>query len=222
MKSNTQNSAVNTLLLEVDDAMRWDRLEKLWKSYGNHLLGFIGLTILATALFSGWNAWNHHINVRNTNDLLTLLEDKNFPANIKPDEIKLKGSLRGIAFINAGSAYLKKDKKEDALKFYTLATQEKTSPPEIRSLALMMQARLTGADGKADIDTLLQSILKSKKNPWRHEALMEAAAFAAQKNDFAKARTYLKEILNDKNALQGLKIKADALDRLYASKTKAN
>lgn len=210
----------NNLLLEVDEAMRWERIEKAWKTYGNYVIGLILAIILATAIMSGWNAWHRHVSARNTNDLLTLLDDKNFPANINED-MKLKGPLRGIAYINAAAAYTKKDKSEEALKFYKLAAEEKSAPDEIRDLGIMMQTRLLAADGKtssADLDTLLQPVLRNGKSPWHHHALLDAAGYAAKGENYTKARSYLKDIMDDKNALQGLKIKADALDRLYASK----
>lgn len=213
----------NNLLLEVDEAMRWERIEKVWKNYGNYIIGFIIAVILATAIMSGWNAWNRHVNARNTNDLITLLDDKNFPANISED-MKLKGPLRGIAYINAAGAAMSKDKDADALKFFKLAADEKSAPGEIRDLGILMQARLLAEDGKtstADIDKLMQPVLGNKKSPWYHHALLDAAGYAAKGEDYNKARGYLKNIMDDKNVLQGLKIKADALDRLYASKEKA-
>lgn len=212
----------DNLLLEIDEAMRWERIEKAWKTYGNYVIGAVLVVILATAIMSGWGAWRNHVNSRNTNDLLTLLDDKNFPANINED-MKLSGPLRGIAFINAAASYAKKNKNEDALKFYKLAAQEKSAPGDIRDLGLMMQARILAAEGKAlaaDLETLLQPVLRSKKSPWHNHALLDAASYAAKDNDYTKARGYLKDIIDDKFALQGLKIKADALDRLYADKEK--
>jgi hypothetical protein len=213
----------NNLLLEVDEAMRWERIEKLWQRYGNFVLAFILLTIVATALTSGWNAWNDHVRSKDTATLVTLLEDKNFPDNIKPEALHMRAPLRGMALINGAGAYMQAGKTAEAAKLYEQAANDKSIPREIRALALLMQARLLSADTKsqADLEEILKPVLKDKKSPWQSYALMEAAAYAAnRKADFPGARAYLKQILDKEDAAPSLRAKAEALDRIYAAKEK--
>jgi hypothetical protein len=125
---------MDNLLLEVDEAMRWERIEKLWRAYGNYVLAFIGLTILATAIVSGWTAWNDHVKTKDTQAFVALLQDKNFPENVKPESLKMRPSLKGMAMIDAGAELLAKGKSAEAAALFTKTSQDHSIPAEVRDL----------------------------------------------------------------------------------------
>jgi len=51
---------MSDIFAEIDSALQRDRLEGLWRSYGGLVIvGVFGL-ILATAVNSGWQAWQRH------------------------------------------------------------------------------------------------------------------------------------------------------------------
>ena len=45
------------LFAEVDEALRQERVAKLWQEYGRYLIGFIATLILLTALISAYKSW---------------------------------------------------------------------------------------------------------------------------------------------------------------------
>jgi hypothetical protein len=220
---------MSNLLLEIDEAMRRERMEKLWKAYGNHLLGFILLVILGTGVYSGWNAWDKSVRTRQTGQLLALMEDKNFPANIKPEEIKLRGPLRGIAIMNAAGTYARQNKTAEALKLYEAAGNDSGIPADLRHLALLMRVRILSADAKSqgnsedNLADILKPVIGDGNSPWQPYALIEAASFTANRaKDYAQAREYLKEVLEKENLPQTLYSKAQALDQIYATQQSNN
>jgi hypothetical protein len=51
---------MSDILREVDEAMRVEKMTRLWAEHGNTVIAAIVALILGTALSSGWNAWQHH------------------------------------------------------------------------------------------------------------------------------------------------------------------
>ncbi len=212
---------MSNLLQEVDDAMRRERMEELWKEYGHFVLGFIAFVILATAVYSGWTAWNDSVEAKQTEQLMALLDDSKFPDNIKPEELDLRAPLRGIALLNAAGAYVHESKTAEALKMYKAAADDTSIPPDLRQLAILMQARLLSADAKSEqsLVELLKPVMDDSKGPWQPYALMEAATFTASRGgNYIAAREYLKEIMETKELPQSIYAKARALDQIYAVK----
>ena len=72
----------NELIHEVEESLKQDRLQELWKKYSGYLIAGIITIVLVTALSTGWNSWNASINISNTNLLLEALEQENKPAAI--------------------------------------------------------------------------------------------------------------------------------------------
>ncbi len=212
---------MSDILKEVDDALRRERMEKMWKEYGHFVLGFILFVILATAVYSGWSAWNESVQSKQTEQLMALLEDPKFPANVNPDELHMRAPLRGIALMNAAGAYAQQNKNTEALKLFKAAADDHAIPPDLRQLAILMQARLLSADAASqeNLVELLKPVMNDRKSAWQPYALLEAAAFAAERNkDYTASREYLKEVLETKELPQSIYGKARSLDQIYSAK----
>lgn len=51
------NSLSDTLIREVDEDLRRDRLARLWKKYGSLLVGGVILLVLVVAGTEGWRSY---------------------------------------------------------------------------------------------------------------------------------------------------------------------
>ncbi len=205
------------LLAEVDEAMRQERVEKFWKENGKTLVFFVIATIVMTGIISAYRAWDASVRAAGTERLLALTESKAFPDNIKDSKLDLRPGLRGIALINGAQAYLDQKKENDALALYNKAAEDTAIPGEIRGLAILMQARLDKNAGSMEkVLKNLNALTKDSGNPWQDHARIEAAAMAAEKEDYPKARVYLAGIMDEKKAPDILYKKAVALDHVYA------
>ncbi len=212
---------MTNIMLEIDEAMRWERMEKFWKAYGNYVVSFIALLILFTAGMEGYRAWNDHARTRDTEKLLSLIEDKNYPGNVGAADLQMRGSLKGVALLMAAGDLMRENKRKEALELYERAAQDQSISMEMRGLAILMCARLLSqdADVKEDLAQMLEPVAGDAKSPWRAYALMEAASFSASRGgDLAKARAYIKRILDIKDLPQSIYAKARALDGIYAQK----
>lgn len=204
---------------ELDEVMRQDRAERFWKENGRTLIVAVLLSILLTAAISGYRSWNTHVQEKQTDALLSAL-DVDAPAEglIKASE-DLRPGLRGIALLNAGSAYLKDDKKEEALKAYSQAAEDKSIPADLRDLAVLMEVNLTAAtaENKNDLLEKLKSVSGNEKSPWRYHAhLLSASIFAHTAQDYKAAQEELKTIIAAEEIVPSLKAKAQALSQVYA------
>lgn len=210
------------ILAEVDAAMRQERMEKFWKENGKTLILFVIATIVMTGVISGYRTWDANVKARGTEQLLVLTEAKDFPDNIKDTELKIRPGLRGIALVNGAQTYLAKKKEAEALALYTRAADDGAIPGEIRGLAVLMQARLSeNAASDEKIAKNLDSVARDNGSPWQYHARLEAAALAAQKEDYKLARTYLAGVMDQEKVPDPLYKKAMALDHVYALREQA-
>ncbi|MGB4056485.1 MAG: hypothetical protein WBK77_00165 [Alphaproteobacteria bacterium] len=209
------------IILETEEMMRQERMAKLWKENGKTLIVFIVMTVIATGVISAWRTWDAGVKAKGTDQILTLLEDKNFPDNIKDAKLDMRPGLRGIALINGAQTYLDQKKTAEAIALYAKAADDNAVPGEIRDLAVMMQARLTkDAQNDEALMKKLDAVTKTSNSPWRAHAALEAAALQAEKKDIPAARKYLAGIMEQKNAPDALYKKAQALDHIYATREK--
>lgn len=210
---------MSDLLTEVDEMMRQERMAKLWKTHGNTLIGFVVLTILATALISGYRAWNNSVKEDHTDQLIALVDAPNFPANIASEDVDLRGGQRGVALLTAAGALVNEDKKEEALSLYGQAAQDNGIPDDLRQLAALMHVRLlSGSElspGNADLISKLQSIAGDDGSPWRYYAHLEIAALYASDDDYDAARRHLEQVTSAADATDNLIENARTLDHLY-------
>ena len=51
---------------EVDDALRQEKLQKIWDEYKNTIIASIVILIASTGLTSGYKTWNHSRNANET------------------------------------------------------------------------------------------------------------------------------------------------------------
>lgn len=210
---------MSDLLAEVDEAMRQERMEKFFKEHGKTVLAFIVLTVVLTGAISFYKHWNKAQQEKGTAALTALLDEASFPENITAETaLDMRGGLRGVALLTAGSAYLDQDKAAEALPLYKRAADDKGIPADLRDLATIMMVRL---DEGADEDAIarLQPIIKDKNNPWRYQAALEAATLHANAlNDYAAALELLNTIQQAQNLPETLTNKARALSQIYALK----
>lgn len=215
---------MSDLLAEVDEMMRQERLEKLWKEHGGMLIGFVVAVILMTAAISGYRSWTTHVKTEQTSRLMTLMESSDFPENISAEEIQLRGGLKGMALITAGGAYVSDGKTDEALKVYQAAAEDKSISEEIRQLAVLMAVRLQSGNQDYDAQSLLdllKPVVNDDASPWQNHARLETASLLANREqNYAEAREFLNLIMEQQNIPETLYNSARALDHVYTLKAK--
>lgn len=208
------------LLAEVDEAMRQERMEKLWQDYGKSLIAGLVLAVVLVAAISAYRSWDESVKTADTAKLLALTESPDFPENVTADALDMRGGVRGLALMTAAGTFLKQERREQALGLYTQAANDKAVPDDIRQLAVLMRVRILSAqETDEDLIAALQPVIDDKNSPWTYHARLEAAALQAEKNqDYTKARALLAPVLDAQGLPESFTGKARALDHLYTLK----
>lgn len=212
---------MSDILAEVEDAMRRERLEKIWKEHGKTILTGIAMVILGTGVGSAYRAWDFKVKAEGTDKLMALMEDTAFPENIRDAKLDMRADLQGITLLNAANAFMKQGKEEEALKLYTKVAEDSSIPSDIRGLGILMQVRLApDAAANSNLVKQLETIWQDKNSPWQQSARIEAAGLAAASGNLKQAREHLAAVLETQGLPESIYGKARALDHIYALKEK--
>ena len=211
---------MSDLLTEVDEAMKQERMEKLWQKYGGFLIGFIAVLILGTAANEGYKSWEKNKDIAQTNLYLDATQSgQNAAAELAEIAPDLNPNLRGLALLNAAGKALDNGDKETALTLY----KDIASNTSINPLAVFMAKHMVAnLDPSLSVDEKIATyaaLIEAENNPWKYHAHLETALLLAhEKNDYKSAREHLNKIVTVEKVAESLKKKAQSLSILYAAK----
>ena len=217
----------NDLIHEIEESIKQERLEKLWKEYGPYLIASIVLAVLFTALLTGWRGWNHKINANQTSAVIMALDKEDQVAALEEISAGLRPNQRAVSYLTAAGLLIRDGRNEQALQQYQSAAADRNIKPLFRDLAQLMAVRLEWSMAAPDMDarmllSTLQPLMENKKSPWQWHAHIQAAVIQAHAYDnFAAARDHLAVIATAQNLPRSLQERAKALDHVYALKMAA-
>lgn len=205
------------VFVEVDEALKQEKLEALWKKYGGLLIGAIIAIILGTAVNAGYKSWKDSHDIKQTNILLDAIDQNasDNPALLSATDT-LEGELKVLAKIKAAGTALQNNNMEEATGIYADIASDNNAPNIFKSLASYMIVQTS-----QDMDTdqklaSLQAMAQDDNNPWNAYAKLDVALLLANQNqDFTTARSHLKALIDDETAPETLRQKAQSIDILY-------
>ncbi len=213
------------LILEIEEALKREKTEKLFKEYGPYILAGALLAILFTGIMSGYRSWESRANAENTALLMEAMDNKDQVKALEEVAPKLRPGQRAIALMTAANVLLSQDKPAEAKVIFGKTAADKALPAMYRDLAALMNVRLTlsGETKNVDAAGLLAQLqpLMGKSNPWRWHAYIEAALIAAHlQNDYASARKHLEAITTggETNVPPSVMNRARELDQVFSQK----
>ena len=201
----------DALFKEIDEELRQDKANEVWKAYGNYIIGGALALILGVAGFQAWQSYdtNQRMARGKSFDAALVLSSGN-----KTDEALVafgkiaEGNNDGYAqlarFREAGLLAAKSDYAGSAAVYKSLSEDDGLDQ-QYRDLAVVLGAlqELNSPGGDTSLTDRLESLVAAT-NPWRHSA-REALGIAALKNgDKTKAREQFKAIADDATTPQGL------------------
>lgn len=203
------------LIREVEEDLRRENLEKLWRKYGSYALAAAVLVILAVAGNVGWqhySASQRDGRAREYESALNL---------VAAEDAKAVESLQAVAQGNDGYAALSRlhaaalkaqaGDVDGAVATYEQLAADSSVDRSMRDLSLILLAERT-AD-TADPAQLTQRLqpLTDVANPWRYSALEITALLARRAGDTEKAQQILTGLADDLNAPRALRQRATEL-----------
>jgi hypothetical protein len=200
----------DSFLREIEEELRRERYEKIWKQYGTYFLiagvlivfGVLGYKYMESSRIAAAQSSGQRYE-----DALTLAaEGKEGSATKEFETLAAEGTggYRALARLQLAGALLKDGKKSEALAAYEALANDGGADELLRSYAALQVAALRL--GEADFTEMQNRLnpLMGDESPWRYSAreLMGLAAFKAGKSD--EARTLLTPLLVDQKTPQSI------------------
>lgn len=227
-KKERKMASDQNLILEIEEAIKREKTEKLFKEYGPYILAGALLAVLFTGIISGYRHWESRVNSENTAKLMSALTQPDQVSALQQVAPELRPGPRAIAQMTAAGTLMAQNKPAEARKIYETVAGDKALPAIYRDLATLTTVRLdlSGDAKAADAAGLLAQLaplMGNKKSAWRAQAHIEAALIKAHlQNDYAGARTTLAAVLEEAANLPAAVVsRARALDQVFGQKTSA-
>lgn len=200
----------DNFLREVEEEIRRERLERLWKEYGTYFLAAAALIVIGvlgykfvenrriTAAQTTGERYEGAMNLASTGKEGSA--EKEFEAIVADGT----GGYPELARLQLAGVLLKQGKKPEAIAAYEELAKSTTADPLLRDYAALQAA--SARMGTADFTELQNRLtrLMADTNPWRFSAreLLGVAAFKAGKPD--EARATLTPLLVDQKTPQSI------------------
>ncbi len=192
--------------------MRQERWAKLWKRYGNYVVGAVIALVLSVAGYQGWRAYD--IATRQSDGerfaaALTLAGDKQTQAAAEAFAGLAADATAGYALLaRFQEAALMAKRGEPAAAAYADLAADPGVDAAYRDLAVILGAfHEMNGPGAGDLSARLAP-LTADGNPWRHSAKELTAVLAARAGDRMKARALFTALAADTTAPQGIRARA--------------
>jgi len=202
-----------SLFREVDEEVRRDEIESIWKKYGTWILALCCGVILAVGGFKGWQYWEkqqaeaggaaYFEAVKLASDGKKADADKIF-ADLEKSHVSygLLGKFKQAA------ALAKADDIKGAITAYDGIAGQASIPPTFKQLAQIKAAYLAADSASVKDMQARVAIFETATSPWRNSARELLAIAAFRGGDYRLADRKLNDILADLQSTSGAKQRA--------------
>jgi hypothetical protein len=207
---------VADIFQEVDEEVRQDRLNRLWKKYAPLLIGAAVLIVLATAGVTGWRQYVASQRLKASDTMIAALTQAG--SGDRAGAIKALDSLAQdarepyvtLALLRAAGLRAEGGDSKGAAAAYAEVARV-TTDKDIKELAEVMGAVQDASDQAPDSAIARLKTLAEAGGPW-HNVAREYLAYALfKKGDVAQARQIWTQIGQDAEASAPLKARAAEL-----------
>lgn len=199
----------DTLLREVDEELRRDRMRKLWRQSAPFIFGAAAAVILLVAGYEGWNWWTESNAARSSDQFYAAAQAADgadlAAAEKALDEVIAQGSgaYPALAQFRQASLLAQQGKIDEAVAAYDALATNQTST-HLRELALVMAANLL--IDKGDVPAVEQRVGGSivPDSPMRNAAREVLGLTQYKAGQLDAAMTTLQAIIEDPLASRDL------------------
>lgn len=201
---------------EIDEELRQDKFEKLWREYGRYVIAGAVVIVIAVAGVSGWHQYQ---------ESERLADGARFSAakaSAEDGNTEDAAALFAALGRESGTSYgtlsrfheaaltARKGDADAAVALYDALAADTDIDEPFRDLATILSASVRANAASPDtvaISETLQPIVDAG-GTWRHSALEILGTLAHRSGDIAKAKELFKQIVDDFEAPQGLRSRA--------------
>ena len=203
---------------EVNEDLRQEHYQKLWKKYGKYVIALAVVVVMGTAGSVGWKEYT--IAARESESARFAAADELIRAGNTSQGIAAFASLaedagagyRTLARLNQAAALREAGELSIAVSVYDRVATDGGADEILRDLARLLAAQsLLDLDAASDgISTRLQPLL-AEDNPWRFSARELRGTMALQAGDVETAKREFAALTDDLLAPQGIRARAAEL-----------
>lgn len=207
------------ILDEVEEDLRRERSEKLWRTYGKYVIAVAAVIVIGVAGRELWKNYQHQTRIENGTqfanalDLVNAGPDKKQAALDALDAIIAKGNAGYVALghFQKAAIFLRSGDDKKAIDELEAIAANKDIDKVYRDLAVIQVAMNSGNAQNAEPLIARLKPIAVPENTWYHSAreMMAVLYIAEGKNDEAKA--LLTELADDKTAPSGMRGRASEL-----------
>jgi hypothetical protein len=205
---------VADIFREIEEDLRAERMQQLWKRYGNWVIALAALLVIATGVYSWWR--DHQVKVH-------AAEGERYAAALQlADQGDTASAAAAMAAIakEAGAGYAtladlsaaslegERGDIDGALARYDALAANQSAEKSFRDLATLLGAYYrVDREPLAKLNERLQP-LTSDDNPWRYSARELIGLAQLKAGDQAAARTSFQKLADDATAPSGVRARA--------------
>jgi hypothetical protein len=181
---------------EVEEDLRRDQAQALWKKYGNLIIGAALLVVLVVAAYWGWREYSTRQQLQASADFLSAATT----ADIAKREAELGrlaaegGTYAVLARFRLAETAIEAGDKSKARGILTEVARDEGADKALRDLATVQAALLELEVGKPETAAEMVKVLNQEGQAYRLSALEITGLAAMAGGDTAKAKASFEEL----------------------------
>jgi hypothetical protein len=208
--------AVADIFKEVDEDLRRDQAEKLWRKYGAYVIAAAAAVVLATAGFQTWKWWyskqQTELSDRYAAAVRLIARGDNEAAADQFGALADPGGGYGtLAAFNQARLLAASGDKAAAIEIWDRLAASSAAGPAFQGVATLLSVMQQMEDGDPVALEARLKPLSETDGGYRHVALELIATLAIRQGDPARAREIYTQIADDPNSPVGLRARASQL-----------
>ncbi len=217
---------MSDIFREVEEEVRRERFELLWKKYGDFIIAGAALIIIAVAGFELWRIYQQRAALKASvtfsaaQQMLEQGQTKSAALTFSKLADSAPGGYSQISLLNKANALYASGSVAEAVNIYK---QVAANGNALLAPVARIRAAWATVDTspRTEVQSLLQPLL-DPSNAW-HPMAQEILAYADYRNgDFDKARSEFSAIANDANAPGAVRGRSKAMATFIAAGGSAN
>ncbi|HEY0834073.1 MAG TPA: tetratricopeptide repeat protein [Azospirillum sp.] len=212
---------MSDIFQEVDEDLRRDRMERLFKRYGGVFVAIAVLLVVGTAGFNLWRNWQQSQREAATAALVGAVTqaqaapDKGVEALAAFAAQTSQPDLKALARLDAAAVTAGTGDKAAAVAMYDAVAGDPAVTIVYRDLAILLSVMHQMEKGEPGALMARLQPLMADTSPWRFSAREMTAVLAARAGDKDRARTLFQQLADDSLAPAGVRSRAADLAALY-------
>jgi hypothetical protein len=206
---------LSDIFREVEEEVRRERVEKIWKQYGDYIIAGVALIIIAIAGYELWQRYEVNQRMKASETFFAaqqLAESGNVSKATPAFAVLAKDAPNGyakMARLSQAGSLLAAGQRLEAVAIYKSIAADDNGP--IGSVALVRAGwALADNASRPDLEKLLAP-LTDPTSPWRHVAGEILAYSDFHAGAFLKAQGEFQAIANDKDAPDSMRRRCAAM-----------